>query len=67
MARVGYPIEFVETVDRLSRLSGDHFAEHGGAVSVYKLLKSIPEWITVSDLIASYPALEKVSHSSLPP
>lgn len=60
MLKAGYPHTFVEKVDRLSRISGEYFADFGGAVAVYKLLKEIPERVTITHLIETYPALEKV-------
>ncbi len=74
MRQVGYSDPFVDRIDRLSRVCDDEFAEYGGSVAIYKLLKQIPARVTVSQLIKNYPSLKEVAQraeeaylSRLPP
>ncbi len=74
MLQVGYSEAFLCRIDRLSRICEQEFAEYGGSVAIYKLLKQIPERVTVSQLIDKYPSLKEVAQraeetylSRLPP
>lgn len=63
MKASGYEERIVERIDRLSRICPEELEGHGirqGTAAIYKLLKAVPEEVTVEELDRRFPTLRPV-------
>ncbi|MBI4556106.1 MAG: hypothetical protein HY706_00860 [Candidatus Hydrogenedentes bacterium] len=58
MHDMGLPDSFIADADRLSNLTAESFAPCGGVATLYRLLRNVPEEVSVSELKKRYELME---------